>query len=90
MWTPEVTALIAFFGVLTSSLLSWFIASKTTTTEIRKQQLQLFQSYAERLQEKRLVSYPAAFSIMSDCAKQIRRRTLTWDNLADALSKVTV
>jgi hypothetical protein len=84
----EVTAaIIASCGVIISAAFSWIIAQRSLGTELRKQQLQLFQSYAERLQERRLAVYPEAFAILSECAKAVYRETITREYLVTALSQ---
>jgi hypothetical protein len=86
--SKEVSAaMLALLGVIISVVVSWFVSSRTAITEIRKQELQLFKAYAERLQEQRLKVYPSAYSILSDCAKRLHRGTATRQYLAQALSR---
>lgn len=49
-----VAAWVAVGGVVVSTAVSWLVAIRTATTEMRKQQLHLFQAYAEGLQSRRL------------------------------------
>ena len=86
---PEVAAAgIALTGGVISVAVSWIVARTTAATELRKQQLDLFKSYAEGLQEKRLDVYPAASVLLSNCIKDVHRGTLTHERLTDMLTKI--
>jgi hypothetical protein len=82
-----VAAWVAVVGVVISGVVSWLVARLTARTELRKQQLQLFQSYAEGLQARRLSTYPEAYGLISDSLKQLQRGTLTHEHLSNMLTR---
>jgi hypothetical protein len=87
MPSEVVAAWVAIVGVVISAGVSWMVARHAASTELRKQQLDLFKSYAEGLQKERLQTYPALYSLFSDSLKDFQRGTLTREGLAAMLPR---
>jgi hypothetical protein len=76
-----ITAAIAAAGVVISAFVAWIVAIRSSRTELRKQELALYQSYASTLQKERLKAYPIAYKLASNCLKTFTRSELTKEYL---------
>ena len=80
-----IVALIAFTATITTALISWLVSRFTVSSQIHKLQLELRHIYANRLHEKRVEVYPAAYELLSEFAKINKTGDVTrgyLDNLA--------
>jgi CRISPR/Cas system-associated endonuclease/helicase Cas3 len=71
---------------LVSTGVSYLVARSTAGTELRKQELQLFRTYAEGLQKHRLDAYPEVYKLLSESLKQFHRGAFTREKLHDLLA----
>ena len=68
MQTEISVALIAFSGVLLSTLVSVVVSRR----EMEKLKFQVAQKYGEELLKKRIENYPRIYNCISNCVKEIR------------------
>ena len=67
---------IALLGVALSAIVAWIVGTQSTRVELRKKQLDLFQLYAGKLVERRIVIYPDLYQLVSDVVKKGHRGNL--------------
>ncbi|MEZ4990418.1 MAG: hypothetical protein R2824_08400 [Saprospiraceae bacterium] len=71
MNTEVIVSLIALFGVALSVIVALISSRQVTKTELKKHLGEQKQSYAEKLLEKRLNTYPGLYQLTSDFLKLV-------------------
>src|SRR5688572_25550686 len=77
MSTELISSLIALSGIVISILASSFVNARQTKIEIKKLRTEMQLTYASKLIDKRMETYPSLYKLISDFEKLIRFGNLT-------------
>ena len=86
---PQISAAwIALVGITVSVIASLFGSFRLINTEMRKLRAEIEQTYASKLIEARLQTYPELYGALSGTIRTIQFDTLTKENLTQLQSKM--
>jgi hypothetical protein len=84
----EITvSLIAFIGVIVSTLISSLVSVRQTKNEIRKMRTEIHKEFGSKLFEKRLQVYPELYALLSGFVKTIQFGKVSSSMIKDFISK---
>jgi DNA-binding transcriptional ArsR family regulator len=83
-----LTALIALLGIAISVLVSSITSRRAVSVELQKLRVQLQGTYDANIIERRVATYPALYSLLSDLVKVVNSRMPSKEELEELRDKV--